>query len=182
MKILATNHRKFRTEEICAYGTFFFRHLTDPFSQWSPNSQDDIERVIKGDFDFKGKIALSETFKTTPVPALHVDGIGLVGSPLSERDAKLIEATATQAPFRKGTKTVVDASVKDTFEINPDKFSLKNPAWTEFLNTVTKKVATGLSLPPNLPPPRAELYKLLLYKTGSQSVRSRSFACSSPLM
>ena len=92
----------------------------------------------------------------------------MINFPLSDLDAKLIETAATQAPFGKGTETVVDTTVRDTFEINPDKFSFKNLAWTDFLRTVTKTVADGLGLPPNLPPPRAELYKLLLYKTGSQ--------------
>ena len=77
------------------------------------------------------------------------------GFPLSDRDAKLIE-------------TVVDTTVGDAFEINPDKFSFKNPAWSDFLRTVTKQVADDLGLPQNLPPPRAELHKLLLCKTGSQ--------------
>lgn len=97
----------------------------------------------------------------------------MIGFPLSDRDAKLIEAVATQAPFGKRTETVVDTAVRDTFEINPLNFSFKNPAWTEFLQTVTKTVADGLGLPPNRPLPRAELYKLLLYKTGSQSVSPR---------
>ena len=95
----------------------------------------------------------------------------MIGFPLNEREAKLIEAAATQAPFGKGAETIVDTTVRDTFEINPDKFSFKNPAWADFLRTVTKKVADGLGLHPNRPPPRAELYKLLLYRTGSQSVR-----------
>ena len=135
------------------------------------NFQGDLEAVLMGDFDFKGQFALSETFTATPPPALHIEGIGLIGFPLSERDAKLIEAAAIQAPFGRGTHTVVDTTVRDTFEINPDRFSFKNPAWNEFLQTVTKKVADGLGLPPNRPSPRAELYKLLLYKTGSQWVR-----------
>ena len=92
----------------------------------------------------------------------------MISFPLSERDAKLIETAATQAPFGKGAETVVDTAVRDTFEINPDKFRFKNPAWNEFLRTVTKKMADGLGLPQNQPPPRADLYKLLLYKTGSQ--------------
>ena len=104
----------------------------------------------------------------TPLPGLHIQGIGKIGLPLSERDAKLIETVATQAPFGNGTETVVDTTVRDTFEINHDKFYFKNPAWAEFLGTVTKNMANGLGLPQNLPPPRADLYKLLLYKTGSQ--------------
>jgi len=119
-----------------------------------------------------GKFALSHTFSSTPLPGLYIQGIGAIGFPLSDSNAKLIEAAATQAPFGKGTETVVDTTVRDTFEINPDKFSFENPAWSDFLKTVTKKVADGLGLPPHRPPPRAELYKLLLYKTGSQSVHS----------
>ena len=92
----------------------------------------------------------------------------MIGLPLSEREAGLIEAAAIQAPFGKGTETVVDTMVRDTFEINPDKFSFKNPAWAEFLQQVTKTVAEGLGFPPTRPLPRAELYKMLLYKTGSQ--------------
>ena len=115
-----------------------------------------------------GKFALSETFAPTPLPGLRIEGIGTIGFPLSERDAKLIEAAATQAPFGKGTETIVDTTVRDTFEINPDKFSFENPAWTVFLRTVTKKVADGLGFPSGRAPPRADLYKLLLYKTGSQ--------------
>lgn len=156
-----------RREPAGADLSFSIRH-NPPYDKRNP--QDDLERVFKGDFDFKGKFALSETFTSTPLPSLHIEGIGLIGFPLSERDAKLIEAAATQAPFGKGTETVVDTTVRDTFEINPDKISFKNPAWSAFLETVIKKVAIGLGLPPNQPPPRADLYKLLLYKTGSQSV------------
>ena len=96
----------------------------------------------------------------------------MIGFPLTKRDAKRIEAVATQAPFGKGTETVVDTTVRDTFEIDPNNFSFRNPSWNTFLRTVINNVADGLGLPPNLPPPRADVYKLLLYKTGSQSVRS----------
>jgi len=169
---MTTRRRKFHTpEETCGYGAFFSFHPN--VSHNERGSQGDLEDVLKGDFDFKGKFALSDSFTLTPLPGLHIEGIGLIGFPLSDRDAKLIEAAAIQAPFGKGTKTVVDTTVRDTFEINPHKFSFKNPAWFEFLRTVIKKVAIGLGLPPNQPPPRAELYKLLLYKTGSQSVCCR---------
>jgi len=93
----------------------------------------------------------------------------MIGLPLSERKAKLIEVAAVQAPFGKGMETVVDTTVRDTFEINPNRFLFKNPAWAEFLRQVTKTVAEGLGFPPTRPLPRAELYKMmLLYKTGSQ--------------
>ena len=149
-------------------GAELFPSVRDNSSYNGLDFQNDLEDVLKGDFDFKGKFAVSHTFASTPLPGLHIQGIGTIGFPLSDRDAKLIETAATQAPFGKGTETVVDTTVRDTFEINPDKFCFKNPAWPDFLRKVTKQVADGLGLPPKLPPPRAELYKLLLYKTGSQ--------------
>ena len=130
--------------------------------------QDDLEDALNGDFNFKGKFALSHTFSSAPLPGLYIQGIGVIGFPLSDSYAKLIKSAAIQAPFGKGTKTVVDTTVRDTFEINPDKFSFKNPDWPGFLQEVIKQVAGGLGLPTHLPLPRAELYKLLLYKTGSQ--------------
>ena len=150
------------------YGCGVSFSIRSDLSQNKRNFQSDLEDALKGDLSFKGKFALSETFTTVPPPGLFIEGIGGIGLPLSERDAKLIEDAAAQAPFGKRTKAVVDATVRDTFEINPDRFSFTNPAWTEFLQTVTEKMAKGLGLPPNQPPPRAELYKLLLYKTGSQ--------------
>ncbi|KAF9646265.1 hypothetical protein BDM02DRAFT_3271099 [Thelephora ganbajun] len=131
------------------------------------NLRDDLEAAFKDDFNFKGNFAVSKTFSLTPQPGLHIEGVGMIGLPLSEREAKLIEAAAIQAPFGRGTETVVDTTVRDTFEINPDRFSFKNPAWAEFLQQVMKTVAEGLGFPPTRPLPRAELYKLLLYKTGS---------------
>ena len=46
-----------------------------------------------------GKFALSHTYSSTPLPGLHIQGIGVIGFPLSDSNAKLIEAVATQAPF-----------------------------------------------------------------------------------
>ena len=162
-----TPRRKFHAMETSGCGTFSFRQR-DNSSYNGLNFQNDLEDVLKRNFDFKGKIAVSHTSAPTHLPGLYIQGIGMIGFPLSDRDAKLIETAATQAPFGKGTETVMDTAVRDIFEMNPDKFCFKNPAWSDFLQTVTKQVADGLGLPPKLPPPRAELYKLLLYKTGSQ--------------
>ena len=132
------------------------------------DSQNDLQDLLRGDFEFKGKFAVSKTFTSAPPPGLYIQGVGAIGSPLSEHDAKLICAVATQTPFENGIETAVDTTVGDAFKINPIKFSFKNSAWTEFLQTVITSVVNGLGLPPNLPSPRADLYELLLYKTGSQ--------------
>ena len=67
------------------------------------------------------------TDPNAPNPALVIDGIGLVGLPLSERDAKVIISHASQAPFGKGNQTVIDTTVRGTWEIEPENVSFRNP-------------------------------------------------------
>ncbi|TFK65122.1 hypothetical protein BDN72DRAFT_824875 [Pluteus cervinus] len=127
----------------------------------------DIEEAL-GQLDFQGTYALSHTFSESPNPWLHVEGIGLVGLPLSERDANAVIAAASQAPFGHGSQTVVDKTVRHTWEIEPQRLSFKNPKWGSFINeTVLKLVCDGLGVAFSATSVSCELYKLLLYETGS---------------
>jgi hypothetical protein len=97
--------------------------------------------------------------------------LGLVGLPLSERDAKAIIPHASLAPFGYGERTVVDKDVQDTWEIEPSKLSFLNPEWEDLLtNTVCLEVCKSLGVPIGNCPPKMELYKLLLYEQGSRYV------------
>lgn len=94
--------------------------------------------------------------------------MGLIGLPLSDRDATTIISQAAQAPFGKGEQTVIDTTVRDTWEIEPANVSFLNPQWQAFIDEVAfKKVWTTLGVKPYSTKPRCELYKLLLYQTGS---------------
>lgn len=80
-----------------------------------------------------------------------------------------IAGCATQAPFGHGERTVVDKKVRDTFEIEPSRVRFTNPLWEPFITqTVAKAAWTKLGVAPQKTLPRCELYKLLLYQTGSQ--------------
>ena len=104
-----------------------------------------------------------------PNPGLHIDGLGAIGLPLNEREAQLLICKATQAPFGRGSETVVDTAVRDTWEIDPGKITFANPKWDEYVTFVaTTAVWSALGLAPFGTQPRCELYKLLLYQTGSQ--------------
>ncbi|KAJ3785982.1 hypothetical protein GGU10DRAFT_268129 [Lentinula aff. detonsa] len=137
--------------------------------------REDLEKVLEGDFNFKGSYAHSSLFSDAPNPVLNVTGVGLIGLPLSPRDAQLIISSATQAPFGHGTETKVDTNVRHTWEIEPARVSFGNVAWQAWLKeTVVKSVATALGVPVSETPPRCELYKLLLYEQGSQCIDSYS--------
>ncbi|KAJ7622621.1 hypothetical protein DFH06DRAFT_1009458, partial [Mycena polygramma] len=131
--------------------------------------REELDEALSADFAFTGKYAHSSVLEGVPLPGLTVDGMGIVGLPLSPRDAGILRRHADQAPFGHGDKTVVDTSVRNIWEVAADSVKFKNPAWAKFIaDTVVKKVvqALGVSYSPAVAP-RCELHKLLLYETGS---------------
>ncbi|RYO81367.1 hypothetical protein DL762_007146 [Monosporascus cannonballus] len=97
-------------------------------------------------------------------PDIFVEGVGPISLPLSEVQAKELITKSHQAPFGKGSETVVDTSVRNTWEINPEQFQIRSPQWKGFLDNLLRKVARGLGISS---PISAELYKMLLYEKGA---------------
>lgn len=114
-----------------------------------------------------GTFATSGHFSSAPNPVLSIDGIGIVGLPLSKRDAEIIIATATQAPFGHGERTVVNTDVRDTWELQPNQLQFLNPAWKDWIEKeVMAKAANDLGIANSAQTVKCELHKLLLYKEG----------------
>ena len=80
--------------------------------------QNSLESIFKSDLTFSGSSSFYRAYPEAPNPCLKIAGIGSVGLPLHVRDAEAIKARAEQAPFGMATKTVVDKSVRDTWEID----------------------------------------------------------------
>ncbi|TFK62163.1 hypothetical protein BDN72DRAFT_903463 [Pluteus cervinus] len=129
--------------------------------------RDDLENALS-QFTFDGTFAVANTFPQAPNPYIMIEGIGGIGLPLSERDAKCIIAASAQAPFSHGAETGIDTNVRNTWEIEPHRISFQGSFWTTFIDqTVVPHVWKALGIALALTPPRCELYKLLLYETGS---------------
>lgn len=105
-----------------------------------PQSVIDASKAIKADitdrlFKLLSDIQYSGSFLTTQssqsglVPGLHIPNIGQIRLPLSPDDAKAIIQSCHASPFGKGTETVVDESVRKSWELNTDQFSIQNPSW-----------------------------------------------------
>lgn len=89
--------------------------------------------------------------------------------PLTDQTAKLIASVGDQAPYGRGTDTIVDTAVRDTIQIDASNIRFMNPKWAPFIqNRVEEEVWSGLGCAPFISPPRCEPYKLLLYKPGAQ--------------
>lgn len=100
-------------------------------------------------------------------PGISVDSVGPVRLPLSEGDAHALIQMSRQAPFGKGTETLVDVSVRDTWEIDAAKVQFLNKAWQCCLDRIVEKVAKGLGIEGGSQTIHAEFYKMLLYKEGA---------------
>jgi hypothetical protein len=100
-------------------------------------------------------------------PGLNVNGIGIIGLPLSEHYAKELIKVSHQAPFGKGSQTIVDTTVRKTWELSPDQFELRNPAWQKTVQNIVAFVCKLFGIQAASSDVKAELYKMLLYETGA---------------
>ncbi len=98
-------------------------------------------------------------------PGLEVVGLGPIGLPLTAHQAKELKTHCKQAPYGKGQKTLVDPSVRRVWQLDPDRFSLTNPEWPQFLRDAVKTVQRELGLEKQKL--ESHLYNLLLYEPGS---------------
>lgn len=100
-----------------------------------------------------------------PPPAnLFVDGIGELSMPLNEDQARQLIAQSRQAPFGKGSKTIVDTAVRNTWELDSSQFSFRNPDWGSWIHKLCAIVAERLGISVTI---KAEIYKMLLYEKGA---------------
>jgi hypothetical protein len=77
---------------------------------------------------YDGTFSSFHTHNTYANPGLYLNGYGSVGLPLATRDAKGITEICKQAPFGKGDETLVDTSVRNTWELDTKDFECRNPA------------------------------------------------------
>jgi hypothetical protein len=71
---------------------------------------------------------------------------------------------AHHAPYGKGSETLVDTAVRNTWELNPDQFEFGNPEWDKYIEEACACVARDLGVDS---PVSAELYKMLIYEKGA---------------
>ncbi|KAI0897735.1 hypothetical protein F4806DRAFT_459701 [Annulohypoxylon nitens] len=107
-------------------------------------------------------VAASKHYQYFINPGLMVADT-LIPLPLTPRDAETIKNASRQAPFGRGDETVVDTSVRDTWELDHTQFKFANPRWNSFVDLLLLEVRRSLAIPKV----KAEPYKLLLYEEGS---------------
>jgi predicted 2-oxoglutarate/Fe(II)-dependent dioxygenase YbiX len=116
-----------------------------------------------GDFFASGRLELLP-------PRLTVDGVGQIALPLLPVQAEQLIALAERAPYGRGAATIVDTSVRRTWQIGPDRVRLDGRHWQATLDRAVALAAEGLGVDEAV---SAELYKLLIYDKGSFFVSHR---------
>jgi len=103
-------------------------------------------------------------------PGIEVDGLGAIKLPLKRALAKKLAGHCQVAPYGKGTQTLVDRKVRNTFELDPKKFRLSQE-WNSAVARAAQLAAEQLGLPAEQI--EARLYKLLVYEKGGFPAASR---------
>jgi len=104
------------------------------------------------------------------LPGLTVEGVGTLALPLLPVQAEALITVAEQAPYGRGTETLVDTAVRRTWQIDAARIHISGRRWTEDLDRIVQAVSEGLGVRGQV---QAEPYKLLLYDTGSFFVSHR---------
>lgn len=110
-----------------------------------------------------GDIANFTRYATFAIPGLKIEGHPTIPLPLTPQDAEVIKSACREAPFGKGEETIVDTSVRKTWELDHTNYKLLNPEWEGFLQKVALTAASGLGLMDVT----VKSHKLLLYEKGS---------------
>ena len=103
-------------------------------------------------------------------PQLEVDGIGRIALPVLPTQAAQLIAAAEQAPFGRGAETLIDTTVRRTWQIDADRLQIGGRHWQATLQDIVDHVCAGLGVTTPVTP---EPYKLLIYDVGSFFVSHR---------
>ncbi|KAK2024302.1 2OG-Fe(II) oxygenase [Colletotrichum zoysiae] len=136
----------------------------DKYESW----KEALQEHLNGIKSF-GNIAAFKRYTTYTNLGLKIEGHPAFPLPLTPEHAESIKGACRQAPFGKGEETLVDTSVRNTWELGHDQFELLNSEWPAFLEKVGAESARGLGLKNIALKP----HKLLLYEKGSFFKRHR---------
>jgi hypothetical protein len=123
-----------------------------------------LNRVKRpGNFYATGKADLA-------MPRLEVEGMGSVALPLLPQQLSDLVQVAEQAPYGKGEETLVDTTVRKTWQIAPEKVHISGKHWQTMLDGIVAQAVDDLGVTGDV---RADFYKLLVYDAGSFFVNHR---------
>ncbi|KAI1774014.1 hypothetical protein F4818DRAFT_420545 [Hypoxylon cercidicola] len=125
-------------------------------------NQSDLRKALEA-ISCKGDFASLQAIPRLD-PEIFVKDVGRIYLPLPQAQAREIIAKSHQAPFGKGSDTIVDTSVRSTWELNPGQFEIRGTSWQSELDKMLCIVQEQLGI---TAPITAELHKMLIYEEGA---------------
>ena len=114
--------------------------------------------------DGAGDFASSGCLPQLPLPGLFIKDVGDISLPVQDEEARKIIAVAKKAPYGLGEKTIIDESVRKSWELSPSEIVIKNQQFDHAVKTVVESVKESLGCVDKCV--QLHLYKLLLYEKG----------------
>jgi hypothetical protein len=96
---------------------------------------------------------------------LEVAGVGPIALPVSAPQAKQLCLIGRPARFGKGEQTLLDAAVRDTWEIPKSRLKIDQPTWKATLRPILDHLRADLGLPPECRL-AAQFHSMLVYAPG----------------
>ena len=126
-------------------------------------SNDELTQLLgsverPGNFCTNGRLYL-------PMPTVEVAESGMLSFPVPGSQVRALIDAAERAPYGKGAETLVDTSVRDCWQIDASRLRIGGHGWQQTLVTILDAAATGIGC--GVEALDAQLYKLLVYPTGS---------------
>ena len=123
-----------------------------------------VHAVNSGGFATGGLLSYTDLSNS---PLIHVNGFGLLPFPLIKTTVDSIKPLCKQSPYGMGEETLVDITVRNSFQLDPSQFEIKNELFSAQLNKlIQKKIRSDLGLEgANI---YGKIYKLLIYETGGK--------------
>lgn len=120
--------------------------------------EDVLKGVVRpGDFFMEGA-------REIPMPTVKVDGCGSLSFPILDFQAKALIEKACLAPYGRGEDTILDTSVRKTWQIPADEVQISGKSWKMHFDAILDEVKRALGCYDVVV--SAELYKLLIYDEG----------------
>jgi len=103
--------------------------------------------------------------REVPMPTIAVNGVGILSFPIPNIQVKAMIQEASLAPYGRGEDTILDTSVRKTWQVPPDHVQISGKSWQNTFNGILDEVKNSLGCLDVAV--SAELYKLLIYDEGS---------------
>ena len=127
----------------------------------------EIEGCIQERSEYQaGSYVCSGRLSLPLLPDISVDGVGRLSFPVSASQCRELITVASRAPFGRGTQTLVDTAVRNTWQVEAAAVHVDSGFQHALVTQTLPAVCAALGLGQRAAQVRAVLYKLLLYEAG----------------